>query len=352
MASSVNDERSYWNGDFDAQTLSIIITCSVSVYNASELLIWIAATFDRARGLYFWSLLAATTGLLPYNLGIILTYFRFASDAVGLAFGWVGWSAVITGQSLVLYSRLAFILNDRRILKILKWVIIVNGVTWHTSTQAIHYCSRYGPDSTQSQCSMAYSVVEKLQMTVFCLQEFTISGIYMWQTARLMSVLQRHKTRKVMQELFLVNLLIIFMDIVLLVVEYLDYLALEGSIKAFIYSVKLKVEFLILGKLIDLVRASVRKYGRTHLRDYSNGRAREVDPGGACEDSTMPKWLCQAEERDHGMCEVANGHALRRDLSMSMTAEERRRRQLTETDPYAEALRSMSTRGGSDGCPA
>lgn len=59
-----------------------------------------------------------------------------------------------------------------------------------------------------------------------------------------------------MRELLAINVVIIFMDIALLVVEYQNRHVIEQCIKQVVYSVKLKLEFAILSKLVDISHRS------------------------------------------------------------------------------------------------
>ena len=45
-----------------------------------ELDLLILYTFRRRKGLYFWSLLIASFGLLPYTLGLMIQYFTFINS--------------------------------------------------------------------------------------------------------------------------------------------------------------------------------------------------------------------------------------------------------------------------------
>ena len=89
-------------------------------------------------------------------------------------------------------------------------------------------------------------------------KQFIISGLYVWKTIELLKVISKQGTRRIILGLFLINVLIILMDIGLLVLEYRNLYALERAWKPFIYSVKLKLEFVILGKLVDLVQSNKR----------------------------------------------------------------------------------------------
>jgi hypothetical protein len=50
----------------------------------------------------------------------------------------VGWVLVITGQSVVLYSRLHLIVTDVKILRAVLIMIILNGLIWVSDTLEQH----------------------------------------------------------------------------------------------------------------------------------------------------------------------------------------------------------------------
>ncbi|EXJ75853.1 uncharacterized protein A1O5_00360 [Cladophialophora psammophila CBS 110553] len=259
---------SYYTGKFDTTTIIVTITSALSLYNALELILLIFTTFAVYRGLYFWSLLVATTGLVPYIVGLILLYFRVTASVVGLVINNYGWWTAITGQSVVLYSRLGIVLgkgNDR-ILKYVKWMIIIDAICFHTTTTVVVFGSYYASPPAQAPFSRAYTYVEKIQMTGFCIQEFIISGIYLWKTMDIVKAQtqpaassintseqkKKRRVHRVMTQLFVINIVIICLDIALLVIEYKNLHIPEIAFKGFCYSVKLKLEFAVLSKLVEV----------------------------------------------------------------------------------------------------
>src|ERR1700761_2209245 len=161
-----------------------VLTCiTLSLYNCIELVLIILTTFQTWRGLYFTSLIVATVGIFPYCLGFLLEYFGILVFWAALTFSTIGWVMMITGQSFVLYSRLGLILQNDRVLKAVKWMIITDAIVFHTLTTVFQYCQAYGGE--QGPFDRALFYMEKIQMTAFCLQEFIISGLYLWKTVDL-----------------------------------------------------------------------------------------------------------------------------------------------------------------------
>lgn len=103
-----------------------------------------------------------------------------------------------------------------------------------------------------------YSIMEKIQVTAFCIQEFIISGLYLYETRRILqpsASFQKKRTRQVMLHLIYVNVLIILMDITLLCMEYANLYEIQITFKGTLYSIKLRLEFAVLNSLMSLTRS-------------------------------------------------------------------------------------------------
>jgi hypothetical protein len=123
----------------------------------------------------------------------------------------VGWYGMVTGQSIVLYSRLHLVLRNPKVLRRVLYMIIMNVFLLHVPTTVLTYGSN---GSLNKETFMrGYGVMEKLQMTGFCIQEFIISGLYIRETIRLLRVSLDQRKRKVMYQLLGVNIIIVLMDI-------------------------------------------------------------------------------------------------------------------------------------------
>ncbi|RHZ49112.1 uncharacterized protein CDV56_105635 [Aspergillus thermomutatus] len=250
-----------YTGDSLAMKIIIATLAGITWYNAVELVILVFVTFSRYHGSYFWSLLISSSiGLVPYSIGFLLKFFQLTAQTwLSVTFITVGWWCMVTGQSIVLYSRLHLVLRNPRILRRVLAMILVDAVIFHIPTTVLTYGSNMaGPDAAPAYIR-GYNVMEKIQMTGFCLQELIISGLYIWETTRMLRLDPDRGKRKIMYQLVAINLIIIFMDLGLLVVEYMNKYILETMIKGVVYSIKLKLEFAVLGKLVYLVRNHVWK---------------------------------------------------------------------------------------------
>ena len=134
------------------------------------------------------------------------------------------------------------------------------------STTVVFFGASYASPPARAPLSRAFNYVEKIQMTGFCIQEFIISGLYLWKTMDIVKSQadpvrsnstasgQRNKphVRRLMWQLFIINVIIVVMDIALLVIEYKNLHIPEIAFKGLCYSVKLKLEFAVLSKLVEV----------------------------------------------------------------------------------------------------
>jgi hypothetical protein len=113
---------------------------AIALFNVIELNVVIWMTFKRRKGLYFYSLLVASWGIAVYALSSIMKLYRvWQNDYVSMAFITIGWYAMVTGQSVVQYSRLHLVVHNRNKIKWVLWMIIINFFLFHIPTTVMTY---------------------------------------------------------------------------------------------------------------------------------------------------------------------------------------------------------------------
>ncbi|KAJ5824312.1 hypothetical protein N7447_006652 [Penicillium robsamsonii] len=255
MTSLSDSSPGNWiTGSYTGNSIGVRITIAtfigVAWYNVIELVVLIFLTFKRYEGPYFWSMLIASVGILPYSIGYLLKFFDLTSATwVPVTLLTIGWWTMVTGQSFVLYSRLHLVIQNMRVLRMVKTMIITNIFLLHVPTTVLTYAANFS--STKASIS-GYDVMEKLQLTGFCVQEVIISGLYMWETNRMLRLNQDHVSRKTILQLLAVNVSCILMDIALMIIEFRNYYIYQTTLKATLYSIKLKLEIAVLGKLVNI----------------------------------------------------------------------------------------------------
>ncbi|KAM0271955.1 hypothetical protein ACHAQH_008862 [Verticillium albo-atrum] len=263
----------------------IVVLITIALYNAVELCCIIYFTFKKRSGLYFWSFCVATLGLVPYSIGFLLKGLGINTRLIYLYVTLIviGWACLVTGQSVVLYSRLHLVDRDPRHLRFVLAMVITNAIVCHIPVAIIIYGAN---SSDPAGFVLVYSVYEKIQVTIFFIQELVISVMYIAATAKLFrdSTLHAKSARKrMLWHLILVNAVVILLDVTILGLEYAGFYELQTAYKALVYSIKLKLEFNILNGLIDLSRG---RMGTTSGRnDYIFDGSQRVP---ACFDDLPP----------------------------------------------------------------
>ncbi|KAL2292088.1 hypothetical protein FJTKL_10748 [Diaporthe vaccinii] len=255
--------NSQYRVDAAAKRYAAAALLAVAIYNAIEMMPIIYFTFSRFSGLYFWSMVTAVTGVLVNATGFVLNNFQLTGNqTLPTILTATFWVPMVSGQSFVLYSRLYLVNLDKRIRRYVLTMIIVNGVVLHTATAV----TAAGSNSKVSSLFITpYSIIERIQIIIFCLQEFILSGLYVWKAWRFLAVYRsggsktQDKLRAMMLHLILSNIVVVSLDITIIVLQFLGLYYVQVAYKAFVYSVKLKCEVGILNKLVDFVKYTSAK---------------------------------------------------------------------------------------------
>ncbi|KAF2730247.1 hypothetical protein EJ04DRAFT_400110, partial [Polyplosphaeria fusca] len=226
--------------------------CAVAYWMSIELLVLVYATFRRHSGLYFWSIVITTIGLVLQTTGYILKEFAPTCPAIlTTIICKVGWISNVTGFSVVLWSRLHLIVNNPRILKAVLAMIIFDGICLHTPVVVFEF----GLISKHHSTFMyPMEIMERIQQTIFTLQETIISGLYMFYTVRFLNDGYASHTRKVIRMLVCVQALVILFDGGLTAFDYKNMFTLKCTLHPFVYALKLKLEFIVLNQLLSIAR--------------------------------------------------------------------------------------------------
>ncbi|KAJ5584750.1 uncharacterized protein N7459_004550 [Penicillium hispanicum] len=255
-ASHVADSliHSYTGAGDEVRTHIFAAFAAVAWYNAIELIVLCFVSFKRKRGCYFWSLLISSASILPHCLGYVLLFFPTGvTPWVCVTLIISSWCCLVTGQSMVLWSRLHLVLQNTKVLWGILWMIVVDAILLHIPTIVLLYGTVAAPVGTFAS---GYNVMERVQLVGFCIQELVISGIYVWETVKLLRLRPQGRPHGLLHQLLVINILILVLDVAVVVIEYVGYYSVQVMFKPVAYSVKLKLEYAILGKLVAIARGS------------------------------------------------------------------------------------------------
>jgi len=230
---------------------------AVAIFNTIEISISIFSVFRRKHGLYFWSLLVATFGIFIHTIAVFLRFFALAPNLPMCVVTVVGWWAMVTGQSVVLYSRLGLVVSDRWKTRLVAVMIVFNFVVLHIPVSILFLASNSGnPDPF----FRAFDVYEKIQLAGF-FQESVISGLYVWEAAAGFKPILAVKAtpgRRMLCHLVILFVLTVLLDASLLATEYNGNFQIPTTYKPVVYGIKLKIEFVILNELIAFTQTGRR----------------------------------------------------------------------------------------------
>ncbi|KAK4164061.1 hypothetical protein QBC43DRAFT_318653 [Cladorrhinum sp. PSN259] len=278
-------------------SMAIAAFSGISWYIGGEINTSLFILFKRRSGLYFWSAALASWGVILQPLFIILADFGIWTNLTGAIICiYLTWLIMVIPQSWLLYSRLHLIVHNDVMLKWLRIVLVFNSVVFSVPTiilGTIAQATDINPGLYR--INLAW---DRVQLTVFFVQETSLSLLYIWQARKYLrnsSLLSQPylseardsnnpssrpkaspETKQVLSHLVLSNILVIALDIALLGVQYADLFYLQGAFKPCVYGVKLKVEFAILNRLLDMVRRR-GSGGGTSYSNHSGGD----DPAGS-----------------------------------------------------------------------
>lgn len=119
---------------------------AVAWYNCIEVNVMLWRYFKRHKGLYFYSVLVASIGIVLHALGLLLSYFDvFSQRYIPLIISTLGWYAMVTGQAFVLYSRLNLVMYDDGKIKFVLYMIIIGAFLFHIPTSVFTFgVSKFG----------------------------------------------------------------------------------------------------------------------------------------------------------------------------------------------------------------
>ncbi|KAF4448889.1 hypothetical protein F53441_7751 [Fusarium austroafricanum] len=276
----------YSGGDDDkhdaAISIPIAVCMGISLYNVIELNVLILTTFKTRKSLYFWSFLAATNGIAPHTIGFLLKNLVGSHNFIlYITLISLGWVLMVTGQSLVLYSRLHLIYWNQFVLKLVLAMIITNAIIFHIPIIILMYGAN---SSGKNPWVHPYKIYEKIQVTVFFFQELIISAIYIKTCLTFFGtegLLHRKGVQRMRRHLLLVNVVIILLDIPILVLEFADFYDFQTAYKAIVYSIKLKLEFNLLNRLVEVAQGGDTRRSGSGNQTVNDLRLNAFEQDGA-----------------------------------------------------------------------
>ncbi|KAF2431910.1 hypothetical protein EJ08DRAFT_678078 [Tothia fuscella] len=234
-----------------------IVLHSLSTWFALEIILKTFCTFRRWKSLYFWSLNTTALGIIIHSVSQDIPLEEQIGTSPGVTLAAtaynLGWIMMVSGFSLILLSRLHLILPNPRLLRLLLVMIIVVGFVIHTPIFLMTYIR---PKLTQAVTFKLLFIVSHFDI-VFSIQEIILSSLYIYHFFRFYrqgGAQGSQYMRRTMHLLIMAEIVVVATDIILNALLYTRLYLIRRLMLGLLYAVKLKVEFLVLNRLVKVGR--------------------------------------------------------------------------------------------------
>ena len=311
---------------------------AIVFYLFLDINIGIYRIFKKKQGLYYWCMLLGTWGCLIDAIAVVLKWFLLNSEHIWplyTLFVIAGWTIYAPAQLLVLYSRLHLVNQSRRLQRCVLILIISASITmiipsWVLDWQAFnpynsHISALYSPRE---------AIIDRCTQLGYTFIETIVSGIYIFSLTKLLTLKSSVRQRRVMMDLIYINVIAISLDILTVVLVFLNQLGISHPVQTFSYIVKLKLEFIVLNQLMAVAARGLRKESFAERRYHQGPLANGKDSSGTT--SGLPIEVPDPESLDAQSC----GSAAEIELPSPT---------LSRAHRGANGLRSTTSRGSADG---
>lgn len=227
-----------------------------------EINLELSRAFKKRQGLYFWSMQIGTWACAFDAVGVVLKFLVPKAHHLWplyTIFLLGGWSVYTTAQLLVLYSRLHLVCQSYKIQRCVLYMIIATVFILIVPTWIVVWPA-YDIDAKISAAwSAPDAIVERYTQIGYTIAELILSGFYIWSVIKLLKIKSGVRERRVMLDLIYVNIIAIALDVVTVVLVYLNRTGLSHPVQTFSYILKLRLEFVVLNQLMAVAARGLRR---------------------------------------------------------------------------------------------
>ncbi|KAI1106934.1 hypothetical protein F4804DRAFT_272552 [Jackrogersella minutella] len=239
----------------------IAVFTALPIWTTVELTFWVFYTFERWRGVYFYSVLGTTWGVTIHAVGFVLKFcVPEANWILSTVLSEIGWVAEVCGFSIVLWSRLHLVIpSHTRILRYVLAMIVLDEIIVGIPTIVFQFL--ISNSATHDTYLQHMEIMERVQIMVFSVQETIISAIYVWGTLQLLKLSLNTKAKTTLAFLIIVQVIVVLADVLVVALDYLEYYTLKAVLHSFVYAFKLQVEFVVLNEFKHIAKGGITGNG-------------------------------------------------------------------------------------------
>ncbi|KAI1174575.1 hypothetical protein F4777DRAFT_553660 [Nemania sp. FL0916] len=226
---------------------------TLSIWIVLEFHFHVFRTFKTHRSLYFWSLMALAWGIILHSIGYLLNWFALNCPwELYALMNAIGWSMIVTAESLVLYSRMHLVTRKRSVHRFVLGMIIFTALFVQIPNWVISIPAVSRDPAVSAVWSPRDSIETRIQQVAFLLQEGIISSLYIWYTGKILKPSLQIRQRRVMLDLVYVNAAIIILDVIVIILAFTNQHLIKEPLQNLSYALKLKLEFFVLNQLMEI----------------------------------------------------------------------------------------------------
>jgi hypothetical protein len=271
----------------------VAVLMGAALVCAFDMIVLITGTFRSWRGLYFWSLVAATGGQILVLISLVLGFWVFTVDKtwVPLIFSTPGYLIYVPAQFAILWSRLHLLMASSKMRRFVLIATICEFVIIEIPSAVLYILPEV---STASLAVLRWSDTWwQVEAIAYLLLDMIFVATYNLQMYRIWPIDQAMAHQKrTLRHIMLLTFFILFVDVAYIVSCYRTdgsiALALEVSeekftcisltLQGFLYTYKLQAEIWTLNSLTALVQQPV------HISYESSGEDAFREPSKATSD--------------------------------------------------------------------
>jgi hypothetical protein len=198
------------------------------------------------------SILTSLWGAIIFTMASIIQHYAPDNYILATCFLNVGWVAMVTGFSFVLYSRLHLLQPSKLLLKIVLYCIIIDAWLFHAP---VFIATIYGNVEVAKASVKVFTVLSSMEIA-FSVQETVLASLYIYLFLKFTAD-SRHEpeTKRTLYLLIAAEIMVLSTDIVLNVLLYTKIYLPRAMLQSFMSMLKLKIEFIVLNALIKFANA-------------------------------------------------------------------------------------------------
>jgi len=167
-----------------------------------------------------------------------------------------GWVLMVSGFSMTLYSRVHLVVTNRKVLRLLLAVIILNGCIVHIPAIITGYIARHA----------RLQIINKLEIACY-VQEIFLSSLYTFQFGRFArqdSSSLDYMRKKTLCGLVVGQVVVLGCDISMAILLFSNFYLARKLILPLNYALKILVEFFVLNQLVAFA-SGIARNGEVHF---------------------------------------------------------------------------------------